>query len=89
MANSSTYNSNEIIKRGTNDGTRFNLNDTMPLGGLGSSSLTMLRQKSMENGVKIVQGEGEVDNSKLNEKINMEAYQAYYNTNETSAEPDN
>ena len=31
------------MKRGTNDGTRFNLNDTMPLGGLGTSSLTMLR----------------------------------------------
>ena len=74
MANSSTYNSNEIMKRGVNDGTRFNLNDTMPVGGLGTSSLNMQRQKSMENINKISAGEGEVDNSKLNEKINMEAY---------------
>ena len=30
----------------------------------------------------------EGDNGKLNDKINMEAYQAYYNTNENSIEPE-
>ena len=42
-ANHSTYNSNEIINKVVNEGARLNLNDTMPLGGLGTSSMNMLR----------------------------------------------
>ena len=75
-------------------------------GGLGSSSLNMIRQSSLENGIKFTSGgliantganntilsnmntnngdRNQQDSSqKLNNKINMEAYQAYYNTNES------
>ena len=38
----------------------------------------------MENAVKPSCEGGENETSKLNDKINMEAYQAYYNTNEAS-----
>ena len=50
----------------------------------------MTRQKSSE-AIRAARAADavEVDNSKLNDKINMEAYQAYYNTNENSVEPDN
>ena len=61
----------------------------MPLGGIGANSINMIRQKSTETGIKAPRAEAEVENTKLNEKINMEAYQAYYNTNENSAEPEN
>ena len=49
----------------------------------------MTRQKSSEAIRAARTDVVEVENSKLNDKINMEAYQAYYNTNENSAEPDN
>ena len=36
-----------------NDGRgRYTMNDTMPVGGLGSSSLNMIRQSSLENGLR-------------------------------------
>tara|TARA_B110001469_G_C9552533_1_gene274145 strand:- start:92 stop:322 length:231 start_codon:yes stop_codon:yes gene_type:complete len=40
-ATSSTYNQNGEMnnKKVVTDGTRFNLNDTMPLGGIGSNSI--------------------------------------------------
>ena len=48
-ATSSTYNQNEMNKKVVTDGTRFNLNDTMPLGGIGTNSINnMTRQKSSE-----------------------------------------
>ena len=71
------------------DGTRFNLNDTMPLGGIGSNSINMMRHKSSEQGIRVARNDNDLENTKLNDKINMEAYQAYYNTNENSVEPDN
>lgn len=61
----------------------------MPLGGIATNSINMIRQKSSEIGIKAGRGDQENENTKLNEKINMEAYQAYYNTNENSVEPDN
>jgi len=92
-----------------NDGRgRYTLNDTMPVGGLGSSSLNMIRQSSLENGLRpgaqqqaktpaqnnnLVNdpqnisdqpfNDGESNSKRLNSKINMEAYQAYYNTNDS------
>lgn len=81
----------------------------MPVGGIATESLNMMRQSSLENGLKIsggiLTGENQVtkptspehvpdgtasgaqiiqpDAMKLNQKINMEAYQAYYNTNDS------
>lgn len=92
-----------------NDGRgRYTLNDTMPVGGLGSSSLNMIRQSSLENGLRpgaqqqaktpaqnnnLVNdpqnmsdqpfNDAESNSKRLNSKINMEAYQAYYNTNDS------
>lgn len=56
----------------------------MPLGGIGSNSINMTRHKSSELGIRGVRNENDFENTKLNDKINMEAYQAYYNTNENS-----
>ena len=54
--------------------TRYNLNDTMPVGsaagvgGLGSSSLNMIRQSSLENGIKFTSG-GLIANTGVNNTI--------------------
>lgn len=97
------------------DGTRYNLNNTMPVGGIATESLNMMRQTSLENGVKladsgIVTGENlvtkpisspeqvreniisgnqaiQTESKKPANKINMEAYQAYYNTNDSCQGP--
>lgn len=52
LASSQTYNANGQKK--THEPTRYNLNDTMPVGGLGTGTLSqnMLRQGSAENGIK-------------------------------------
>ena len=52
---------------------KYNLNDTMPVG---SQNFNLLKQTQAD----LLHHQN--SDSRLNEKINMEAYQAYYNTNE-------
>lgn len=69
----------------------------MPVGGIAQESLQVMKQQSQENpGImsaeKLVKGVGtpEIEGGSLNgdknAKINMEAYQAYYNTHENNEE---
>ena len=74
-----TYNQSQI----DNNGKHYNLNDTMPAPTSGS----IVRQQSLEKQQNLVSNQGlndTQDSSKKLNKINMEAYQAYYNTNESS-----
>jgi hypothetical protein len=89
----------------------------MPVGGIATESLNMMRQTSIENGIKLENGimmsENQIiakavtspDHARENiisgnqailtneskkppsNKINMEAYQAYYNTNDSCQGP--
>lgn len=87
----------------------------MPVGGIATESLNIMRQTSLENGLKlpesgIVTGENlvskpvsspeqvreniisgnqalQTEQKKPINKINMEAYQAYYNTNDSCQGP--
>lgn len=73
-----TYNQSQIDA----NGKQYNLNDTMPANNNGS----IVRQGSQEkNNLASNQGLNDTqDSSKKLKNINMEAYQAYYNTNESS-----
>lgn len=48
-------NPNQYTRSG-GDGQRYNLNNTMPVGGIGSESLNMMRQPSLEGGHKLAPG---------------------------------
>lgn len=89
----------------------------MPVGGIATESLNMMRQTSIENGIKLEHGIMMSENQMMGKivaspehareniisgnqailaneskkqpsnKINMEAYQAYYNTNDSCQGP--